>query len=419
MKYGKRTGIMLLTVLLIGGMYLGVTSIVLPGMDSSLALFTLRNVDAAAAKYIGTLEFTSPENGAEFVTSSTETVYTVGISVEAGNSDDVARVDYYLDQGSMAKTSVGSSTTGPNFTSGANLAIPLDTNYFTLRAVASADEKYETVSATSQFTVTKLQLASNPDSSPPVIPALAVLNGSTWQEIYPPLSQNPTRPAEGIVQTVATALGATGEGDTVLTLADPYDADRAVQVTVPDGLLEAGEQAIVLVSVADTLERLLGGTTPAALASIPAELVDGGYYIQVSILITTDGGATWTEIPADRLADTPISISFEGIALTKCFQEMPRLYEFATELVQSTSGDIGTLSFTPDTAGAWAAAGGTEELADTILSGDLSEVNGIIAPFKVTEFALCGSSSKAAFACMGLILIGADWRYRRRRANRK
>ena len=105
----------------------------------------------------------------------------------------------------------------------------------------------------------------------------------------------------------------------VMLVENPEDTSRHVRVTVPRALVDDTEAAVVLVALSDCLESLLGSTEAGRLAPEPEGFarVEGGQYIAVSVIASTDGGSTFVEIAQDRMAQYPIHVEMAWLSPTQ------------------------------------------------------------------------------------------------------
>jgi len=108
--------------------------------------------------------------------------------------------------------------------------------------------------------------------------------------------------------------GAEAHGSVAISLTDPAAPSLGITVTVPGELLDEGETGILLVAAAPNRETLLGPIEgPRLGCEAPGEQVSGSAWVEVSVLVTTDGGATFDEIEDARLVAHPIHLSMEGL----------------------------------------------------------------------------------------------------------
>jgi hypothetical protein len=104
---------------------------------------------------------------------------------------------------------------------------------------------------------------------------------------------------------------------------------QRIRVQAPGTLAAPGETAVLLVGVASDLDSLFGADQAAAIA--PPEgfgLLPGAQYIEISVLISPDNGATFDELDPARLQDAPIRLRIEN--LTANVDSIPVLYEHPT-----------------------------------------------------------------------------------------
>lgn len=100
-----------------------------------------------------------------------------------------------------------------------------------------------------------------------------------------------------------------------ISLADSLGFGRVVTVLAPRGLLLPGEIGILLVTTADDLDTLLGPDQAALLAARPIGFVFGAQYVHISIIVSTDGGLTFSPIPAPRLVANPLFLCIQGFSI--------------------------------------------------------------------------------------------------------
>ena len=114
-----------------------------------------------------------------------------------------------------------------------------------------------------------------------------------------------------------TGSGATDDAYAPITvsLVDLEDPTYKVTVGMPQDLLESGEQAIMIVAVANSPEKLVGATQAATIAGIPLGHESGTIYVAFDIIISMDGGLTFRTMAASRIAETPVHIAIEGISI--------------------------------------------------------------------------------------------------------
>ena len=112
----------------------------------------------------------------------------------------------------------------------------------------------------------------------------------------------------------------TGSGETddayapiTVSLVIPDAPTYKVTVSMPQALLESGEQAVMIVAIADSPQKLMGATQAATIAGIPLGHESGTIYLAFDIIISMDGGLTFRTMSASRIAATPVHLALEGI----------------------------------------------------------------------------------------------------------
>lgn len=106
------------------------------------------------------------------------------------------------------------------------------------------------------------------------------------------------------------------DGSLYLVLQDPSNPRGKVVVSAPRALAQPGETGLLLVALASDPLTLLGAEEARLLAPQPnGDLVPGGQYVEISVLISVDGGQTLYELDNSRLAENPIHVRMEGLDL--------------------------------------------------------------------------------------------------------
>lgn len=397
----------------------GAAMVAAMSFTNAFELTSMSQVEAALKEYtLNEVAIKTPQEGQNFLVPNSQQTIQVGLTANTNAPTDTIRVDYYFDDADLAKAEVlaATSSSAPNFPAGVTLLTPNEMNTYSMRAVATGESQYNQVEDTASFNVKKLAF-DPPADSPDVIPIDEILDGDTYYNIYPPLPEDGSMPPGGIRQTVATPVSNTET--TTFTFTDPFNPDRTLTVEVPAGLLGDGEQGILFMSAADNPERLLGGTPPSTMGVTPSPLPDGAYYLQITILVTSDDGETLREISQYVIAANPITVTMEGVVLSKFFTKVPQYYSYDTRAVRN---DDGTVSYVPKTGAiGWVPGGSNASYVGGIYQADISEVSAIVAPFKAYELSACGrtTTDKAAYAFIGLALFAAHRTYTRKKRNRK
>jgi len=95
---------------------------------------------------------------------------------------------------------------------------------------------------------------------------------------------------------------------------NPTDANQLLTVAVNRDILACGEIGILIVSFADTLHDLLGSDADS-LGTAPEGAAAGAAYFDISVIVSDDDGASFSEIAGTRLADRPVEIALNGLNL--------------------------------------------------------------------------------------------------------
>lgn len=113
-----------------------------------------------------------------------------------------------------------------------------------------------------------------------------------------------------------------GAGDIFVTASPAHNPAQTVTVRVPRPVIPCGQQAIITLTLSDTLEGLLGGDGAALIPEPPAGRISTGLFFDLSILladiadVVDGGGVTYRELDDGVLADNPVDISMNGLAFT-------------------------------------------------------------------------------------------------------
>jgi hypothetical protein len=108
-----------------------------------------------------------------------------------------------------------------------------------------------------------------------------------------------------------------GAGGTItVDLTNPEDESQSASVRIPRNVLAPGERGVLIFSIACDLVSLLGEDVAAATGDVSADRPDGFAYFEISILVSADGGATFSELDNEVVADLPIEITLNGLTFT-------------------------------------------------------------------------------------------------------
>lgn len=154
-------------------------------------------------------------------------------------------------------------------------------------------------------------------------------------------------------------------GPITLVLADAAQPQRQVIVTAPRILMGVGEIGLLAVTAAPDLTTLAGAVQAPVYESEPMnQLALGAYYVNVCVLMSQDGGASFYPLQGARLANNPIAVTMTGLTLDPALDYSlyghPAAYE----------ADVSGLYLRVD-AGAWTGLAGTIVGTD-VLEADVS-----------------------------------------------
>jgi hypothetical protein len=183
------------------------------------------------------------------------------------------------------------------------------------------------------------------------------------------------------------------------------DGDNLQRLTVevPRALLGMGETGMIILQSARTLESLLGAEEAALVAVLPAGgLARGGRFVHLSIIVSSDGGATYTELGAERLSQHPVHLTIGGV-LAPVADKVDVLSH--PSFVDS---DPQTGLVVRVTAGTWSGAYvGEPTVGASDLSVKLTSLS-LLAPFNVTPGTPSGTGCAAIGDVAGGIGITGD-----------
>lgn len=304
----------------------------------------------------------SQGNGAGVFLGNNDSATPWVVSAATNCPQETARVRFTLDS-----TILGADTEAPFTVVLPNLHA-ISAGAHTLRAEAEDATGLTQVTDTLTFFV---QAATNADAADTGLPdapfeTLAIA-GDVWQQVETDPDTTGLR--------AAAAIRWRGDGKLlepempiILGVQHPDRPGTRVLLELNRALAQPGEDAILFGQIAQDAETLLGPAQVNGLAATPAmNLESGGVFIEISILVSANGGATFAPVPASRLADHPVRLRATGLG----FDATPLLYRHATT-VSSSAGN--GLQIAVSTNGAWSPIAATMSNAD-LLETDLTSLS--------------------------------------------
>lgn len=124
-----------------------------------------------------------------------------------------------------------------------------------------------------------------------------------------------------------------------ITLVNPSLPGQQLTVDARRDLARAGESAVLMVSLSDSIDSLLSpADTTAVVASVPESPIAGAAYFDINIIVSTDGGATYAALPAERLAGNPLSFSLSGLDPDP--EKVANFFRYPTEVISTQAEGV-------------------------------------------------------------------------------
>ena len=226
---------------------------------------------------------------------------------------DTAQVEYSLDD-----VVLGSTQQAPYEVTLADLTQLTAGQHVLVASATSVVSTKAVVEDTVTFTVA--EAAANLDSNANGLPdnaftALAQ-DGDVWRAVV-------TEGMSGlrnvhVVKWVGTAPKAAGDAVFTVAIENAENVAQRVVVEVPRALLLENETGVLIIETASDLATLLGAGEAALIADEPSGgLVLGAHYVEISILVSVDDGANFTELDDALLAANPIHLTVEGMSISQ------------------------------------------------------------------------------------------------------
>lgn len=122
----------------------------------------------------------------------------------------------------------------------------------------------------------------------------------------------------GLARFESTVVDGLSGDNAVVTVADPSRLTRLISVAVPRAVLAPDESGVLLVSAGPDLDTVLGAAEASMVAEAPpGTLIERGAFVDVSVLTTSDNGATFDELDNELLVGLPVVLSFVDVDLAQ------------------------------------------------------------------------------------------------------
>lgn len=263
------------------------------------------------AKTLSSLTITNPANNSTVFVESGATNVPLTMTSEVDDASDTIGVRYTFGDSQMAESSV------PPFP-GLIPDVTALTN-FTIQAAAASYESYvesgmESFDITASSTFTRETVTADADANgvPDNPFALNLGPNDVYVNTIEVNGKKRTVVIRALPEPDAKLVDLPEDGTTVAAT-DPDNASRSVSVNFPSGLVQAGETGRALVVIGDDVEAVTGETSGAVITTQPADgLVTDALFAEASVLISNDGGTSFSEVDPARLTGNPVSIVNAG-----------------------------------------------------------------------------------------------------------
>lgn len=289
---------------------------------------------------LDSIELTCPTDGMQ-VSGLDSAATPVVLSADVNCSDD-AQVSFYIDD-----SLVFTDSTAPFAVTIADIAAytatPLQQLIIKAEATSISRPTDPALVATASLVVN--QIAGSADA-----------NGDGWLD--DPLSTLGTdehyssifvEPIGGGIGAVSMARFDSASGVIIIRLVDPLDPDAITTLTLSSDLLVPGEEGVIMAKIARDVDTLMGPAEAQTLDAGPSAIVAlGSVYLELSIIVSNDGGVTFAEIDNARVATDPISIEMQGVTADVDTQ----FYSHSTAVINDPTNGVTVLGDT----GSWSTA---------------------------------------------------------------
>lgn len=323
---------------------------------------------------LGGVKIATPRNGTKVIVNEASNDLALPILAMPDCPADTASVRFTLGEDEI----LGTATTAP-FRINSLPISELPAGNYTITAAArqigAASAQYEDESA---FAIEDAATNADSDSNGyPDNPFTTLLgNGYSWVSSAYVDAESETRVVSVVRWTGNVQAGIT---PVVVTLTDPDDSSKKLTVSMPADLIATNEIGMLIVTMAPHLETLLESDQIDNVNREPVGgRVFGGYYVEISIIISIDGGVTFTEIDDARVAANPIHLLIEGLTISATDQAS--CYTYPTFVGSDASTGIYIIA---DEEGEWSNASIANQVISTNrMEADLTALS-IIAPYRI------------------------------------
>ncbi len=187
------------------------------------------------------------------------------------------------------------------------------------------------------------------------------------------------------VITMASAYCAPEAGasaDAVVAAEYPDRPGQSVTVRVPRAAIPCGYQAIIILTLSDSVEGLVGYDQAPVMAATPDGFVDGGLFFDVSIIIASQedvlagGDIPYAELDNAWIAANPVTLTLNGLSFTP--GRVPVFLSHPTDVHPLGDADVDLFA----AEGVWSDAGtGGFMVQGDALTGSATALS-VFAPFE-------------------------------------
>ena len=275
------------------------------------------NVTASFEKepcFLGAATVVSPWDGATVTIPAGADAIPLLLAATTDCIEDTAEVTLTLDGlwQEVASTAGPNGYYGMSYPSVADLGLG---DHTLVIAATAVSEPMTVVQGAATFALATADADGNLNGIPDGLFDVLDTDGALWGSVLV-MADTGRSLLTGAVRWNGAETKAEDDLAVALAIQDPAAPSHVVTVSVSAALLEPGEVGALIVQTAPDLATLYGVIEAAAFAAEPAALVAGGRYMEVSLIVSADDGATFTEVEAARLATHPVRLSIEGLELS-------------------------------------------------------------------------------------------------------